>query len=182
VIGAAGPYVTPGFAYVTPGFTYVTPGFIDIHTHFDPTVFWDPLCDPMPQHGATTVLVGNCSLSLAPVRPGDRKGLQELLPPPAVLPDQPRPHHLRSLVRHRGELPWKIRPQWKKRCLIRHRIFRIGRILHVITAATHTIGHSRTMRIGITKPIRPPPASGLPGCQVRGDDRSSGASHAAGRG
>jgi N-acyl-D-amino-acid deacylase len=58
---------------------YVTPGFIDIHTHFDPTVFWDPLCDPMPQHGVTTVLVGNCSLSLAPVRPGHRKDLQELL-------------------------------------------------------------------------------------------------------
>ena len=58
---------------------YVTPGFIDIHTHFDPTVFWDPLCDPMPQHGVTTVLVGNCSLSLAPVRPEHRKGLQELL-------------------------------------------------------------------------------------------------------
>ena len=58
---------------------YVTPGFIDIHTHFDPTVFWDPMCDPMPQHGVTTVLVGNCSLSLAPVRPEHRKSLQELL-------------------------------------------------------------------------------------------------------
>ncbi len=58
---------------------YVTPGFIDIHTHFDPAVFWDPLCDPMPQHGVTTVLVGNCSLSLAPVRPEHRSGLQELL-------------------------------------------------------------------------------------------------------
>jgi len=58
---------------------YVTPGFIDIHTHFDPTLFWDPLCDPMPQHGVTSVLVGNCSLSLAPVRPEHRAGLQELL-------------------------------------------------------------------------------------------------------
>jgi N-acyl-D-aspartate/D-glutamate deacylase len=57
----------------------VTPGFIDIHTHFDPTLFWDPLCDPMPQHGVTTVLVGNCSLSLAPVRPEHRGGLQSLL-------------------------------------------------------------------------------------------------------
>jgi hypothetical protein len=58
---------------------YVSPGFIDIHTHFDPTVFWDPMCDPMPQRGVTTVLVGNCSLSLAPVRPEHRESLQELL-------------------------------------------------------------------------------------------------------
>ena len=58
---------------------YVAPGFIDIHTHFDPTLFWDPLCDPMPQHGVTSVLVGNCSLSLAPVRPEHREGLQALL-------------------------------------------------------------------------------------------------------
>ena len=57
---------------------FVTPGFIDAHTHFDPTLFWDPVCDPMPQHGVTSVLMGNCSLSLAPVRPGQQGLLQEL--------------------------------------------------------------------------------------------------------
>ncbi len=51
------------------GGAYVTPGFIETHTHFDPTLFWDAACDPVPQHGVTTVLVGNCSLSMAPVRP-----------------------------------------------------------------------------------------------------------------
>jgi N-acyl-D-amino-acid deacylase len=58
-----------GEAELDAGHAYVSPGFIDSHTHFDPTLFWDPACDPVPQHGVTTVLVGNCSLSMAPVRP-----------------------------------------------------------------------------------------------------------------
>ena len=56
----------------------VAPGFIDTHTHFDPTLFWDRTCDPMPQHGVTSVLVGNCSLSLSPVHAGQRRAVTEL--------------------------------------------------------------------------------------------------------
>ena len=79
-IAEIGPGLRPdGERVLDAGGGYVAPGFIDIHTHFDPAVFWDPMCDPMPQHGVTTVLVGNCSLSLAPVRPGQHGGLQELL-------------------------------------------------------------------------------------------------------
>jgi N-acyl-D-aspartate/D-glutamate deacylase len=50
----------------------VAPGFLDTHTHFDPGVFWDRSLDPMPQHGVTTVVMGNCSLSLAPLHPEQR--------------------------------------------------------------------------------------------------------------
>lgn len=56
----------------------VTPGFIDSHTHYDAAVFWDPACDPMPQHGVTSMLIGNCSLGLAPIKKADRARITDL--------------------------------------------------------------------------------------------------------
>ena len=57
---------------------FVTPGFIDTHAHTDPQVFWDAALDPEPLHGVTTMLVGNCSLSLYPVSPATKGAIADL--------------------------------------------------------------------------------------------------------
>jgi N-acyl-D-aspartate/D-glutamate deacylase len=51
----------------------VAPGFIDPHTHFDVQLLWDGQARPALEHGITTIVPGNCSLSLAPIRKADRR-------------------------------------------------------------------------------------------------------------
>ncbi len=74
----------------------VTPGFVDMHTHYDGQATWDTRLLPSSAHGVTTVVMGNCGVGFAPVRPGDHNQLIELMEGVEDLP---------GTVLHEG-LPW----------------------------------------------------------------------------
>ena len=57
----------------------VAPGWVDIHTHYDGQVTWDPEVSPSSWHGATTIVMGNCGVGFAPRRPGGEQFLIELM-------------------------------------------------------------------------------------------------------
>ena len=57
----------------------VTPGFIDLHTHLDAQIGWDPMMTSVTWHGVTTALLGNCGVTFAPCKPADREFLAGMM-------------------------------------------------------------------------------------------------------
>jgi N-acyl-D-amino-acid deacylase len=68
-IAAVGQVTGRGQTEIDAGGLVLAPGFIDVHTHYDPQFCWDRQATPTPEHGVTSLVMGNCSVSLAPVRP-----------------------------------------------------------------------------------------------------------------
>ena len=64
----------------------IAPGFIDNHCHYDAQVTWDPLCTFSCHHGATSVIIGNCSLTLAPAKPSERTKVLGMLSQVEAIP------------------------------------------------------------------------------------------------
>jgi N-acyl-D-amino-acid deacylase len=74
----------------------VAPGFIDLHTHYDAQVFWDPYCSISGWHGVTTVVIGNCGGGFAPVKPEMRERMMLSLTRVEAIP----------LASMENSLPW----------------------------------------------------------------------------
>ena len=101
----------------------VTPGFIDLHTHLDAQVAWDPLMTSSSWHGVTTVLMGNCGVTFAPVKPADRVFLAEMM---ESVEDVPRDAIL-------GGLPW----DWRSPPEYLDSLQRMGPALNVVGLVGH---------------------------------------------
>ncbi len=78
-IAEVGVDLGPGKQEIDAAGMLVTPGWVDIHTHYDGQVSWDPLLSPSSWNGVTTVVMGNCGVGFAPVQPGKEDYLIQLM-------------------------------------------------------------------------------------------------------
>ncbi|MCU1453304.1 MAG: putative D-aminoacylase [Acidimicrobiales bacterium] len=79
LISDVGPDVGPGRRRIDADGLVLAPGWVDIHTHYDGQVTWDPEVTPSSWHGVTTVVMGNCGVGFAPVHPDGHGFLIELM-------------------------------------------------------------------------------------------------------
>jgi len=79
VVTAVGSVSAPGREEIDADGKIVTPGFVDVHTHYDGQVTWDPTLAPSSWHGVTTIVMGNCGVGFAPARPDRHQWLIGLM-------------------------------------------------------------------------------------------------------
>jgi N-acyl-D-amino-acid deacylase len=84
----------------------VAPGFVDLHTHYDAQVHWDPYCTISGWHGVTSVAIGNCGFGFAPARPGVRQRLLQMMTRTEQIPYE-------TMVAGMGlDWEWESLPEW----------------------------------------------------------------------
>ena len=79
IVAAGGTIAEPARQTIDADGAIVTPAWVDIHTHYDGQVTWDEEMDPSASHGVGTIVMGNCGVGFAPVKPGGQRELIELM-------------------------------------------------------------------------------------------------------
>jgi len=87
-IAELGKITAPGKREIDAEGLVVSPGFIDLHTHLDAQIGWDPDLTPISWHGVTTALMGNCGVTFAPCKPSDREFLAGMMESVEDIPRQ----------------------------------------------------------------------------------------------
>jgi N-acyl-D-amino-acid deacylase len=82
----------------------VAPGFVDLHTHYDAQLFWDPYCTLSGWHGVTSVAIGNCGFGFAPARRGDQDYLMKSLTRVEAIPY--------ACIEQSLNWSWESFPEW----------------------------------------------------------------------
>src|SRR5947207_7028742 len=82
----------------------VAPGFVDLHTHYDAQIFWDPYCTLSGWHGVTSVAIGNCGFGFAPNRPEMREYLESSLTRVEAIP--------KACMEAALPWTWETFPEW----------------------------------------------------------------------
>ena len=84
----------------------VAPGFVDLHTHYDAQIHWDPYCTISGWHGVTSVAIGNCGFGFAPARPETRERLLRMMTRTEQIPFE-------TMVEGMGlDWDWQSLPEW----------------------------------------------------------------------
>jgi N-acyl-D-aspartate/D-glutamate deacylase len=82
----------------------VAPGVIDVHTHYDAQIFWDPYCTNSGWHGVTSVVVGNCGFGFAPCRSENRERLMRMMESTEQIPA--------DAIKYALPWSWETYPEW----------------------------------------------------------------------
>lgn len=82
----------------------VAPGILDLHTHYDAQLHWDPYCTTSGWHGTTTVVIGNCGFGFAPVRPGSEDRYMRMMENTEQVPFE--------VMKQALPWTWETYPEW----------------------------------------------------------------------
>ena len=113
----------------------VTPGWVDIHTHYDGQVCWDPYLTPSSWHGVTTAVMGNCGVGFAPVKPGDENFLIQLMEGVEDIP---------GAALHEGiEWDWETFPEFLDAINKKEFVMDLGFMIGHGPLRSYVMGHKR---------------------------------------